>query len=92
LDAAKILAIDSVGRAYQELLADLDAARAAGNWTAVAALTRQRVQILGMLKDHVVVSRVDETSDDALVERLAGGDAYVAAYIRRCLGHDGFDA
>jgi hypothetical protein len=53
LHEAKIADIDSVGVAYRQLLADMDAARTDKNHTALAAYSRIRVQVLGMVKDAV---------------------------------------
>ena len=91
LDAAKIQDIDSVARAYADGLADLEAARTAGNWTAAAAFTRLRYQALAMLQDRVSVTGDFGISDDALVERLAKGNADTARVLRGVLGAgDGF--
>jgi hypothetical protein len=53
LHEAKIADIDSVGVAYRQLLADMERARADKNHTALAAYSRIRVQVLGMVRDNV---------------------------------------
>jgi hypothetical protein len=85
LSEAKVADIDSVGRAHADLLADLAAARAAENWTAVAALTRTRTSILGMVRDNLHVSYEASLSDDQLVKALAGEDAALAITFRKML-------
>ncbi len=92
VDAARISSMDSVGRFLADLLADYEAAKEAGNHTAVAALQRIRAQVHGLLRDHLVLHPADELDDEALIQRIAGGDAYVAGFIRRRIGRAGFDA
>src|SRR5262245_26762436 len=60
-------------------------ASAAENWTAVSQLMKTRAGILGMLRDHVVLSFEQQMSDQELVERLSRGDAEKAAVYRKLL-------
>jgi hypothetical protein len=92
LDAANIQDIDSVGRAFADLQEDLAEAKADRNWTAVAALGRLRLQVLGMLKENVALTVEQRTDDDSLIARLAGDDKDLAESLRRRLGKEGFDA
>ena len=57
LDAVRISDLDSAQRAFRDLLEDIEAARQAGNWTALAALTRD---------EYMPGSAV--TTDDELLE------------------------
>ena len=86
LAAAKILDIDSIGQCHRDLLADIERARAAQNWTAVSQLMKTRASILGMLRDHVVLTVELQMSDQELIERLSRGDAEKAAVYRKLLG------
>ncbi|MDX1485239.1 MAG: hypothetical protein R3229_12235 [Alphaproteobacteria bacterium] len=74
LREAKILDIDSVGQAHQQLLGDMDSAREAKNWTALASMHRIRMQVLGMIQNSVVVNLEQTLSDEELIKRLADGD------------------
>ena len=91
LREARITDIDSIGRAYRELLDDLEAARSAGNATAVAQLQRLRLQCLGMLRDRLVVSAESSLSDEQLIRRLSGDDPRKAALLREILPPDSFE-
>ena len=88
---ARVQDIDSVGQAYTDLLSDMASAREAKNWTALAAFTRTRAQILGMVKEGLHVSFEASLSDDQLIKALAAGDSNKDAVLRTMLGtSDGF--
>ena len=86
LREAKVPDLDSIGEAYKDLLNDIDGARAAKNWTALATMHRIRLQVLGMLKDTVNVTIEQRMSDDELIRRLADGDQDKAALLRQMMG------
>ena len=88
LREAKISDIHSVGQAMRDLLNDINAAREASNWTALASLTKTRTQVLGMIKESMIISPAEGLSDIQLIERLAGGDAAKAAMVKKMLGKD----
>src|SRR5262249_16605392 len=79
--------IDSVGQAHADLLADMEAARAAENWTALAAFTRTRASILGMIKDSMSFTVESQMSGDALIKQIAADDPELAALLRRRMGN-----
>ena len=69
LKASKATDMDSQGEVYRDLRTAITKAEQAGNWTAYASLMRLRMQHLGMLKEHVVMSSYSAISDENLVER-----------------------
>ena len=92
LRAARVEDIDSVGQAFDDLLRLLTKAEDEGNLTAAANLMRQRLQAHGILRDRVAFTLEERTSDEALLERLAGDDPAKLAALRVILGApDGFD-
>ena len=92
LDHANIQDLDSVGRAFADLQADIKRAKELDNMTAVAQLQRLRLQVLGMLKENVSLTVEQRSDDDSLIKRIAGDDADLAESLRRRLGQEGFDA
>ena len=92
LQASGVKDLDSVGQAFSDLLQDIASARAQENWTAVAALTRQRLQVLGMLTDRMSVTVENSASDSELAARLAGDDPERQRLIASMLGKSSFDA
>ena len=91
LEDARITDLDSAQRAFLDLLEDIASARSAGNWTAVAALQRMRMQYHGLLKDRLVLSEEQSMSDEALIKSLAGGDEAKERALREMLPPDSFD-
>lgn len=92
LREARIGDVDSIGRAHVDLLEDMDAARREGNHTALAAYTRIRAQILGMLAEHLVITDERAASDDELVQRLAKGDPHKERLLRELVSDsDAYD-
>lgn len=82
---------DNAARAVHELQDCLESAIQDKNWTAVAALFRLRLQVLGVLKDRLIISPEAAMSDADLVKSLAGGDASKEKMIRAVLSKEGFD-
>ena len=91
LSEARIVDIDNVGQAWRDLLDVLQEARDEKNFTAVAALLRQRLTGLGALQHHLHVTQHSSMSDEQLVKRLAGDDESIAIALRAILGADSFD-
>ncbi len=70
----------------------VDAKKANQNGPAVRAVELLG-KTVGMFKDQVVLTELQATSDDELVEKMAKGDAKKAAVLRELLGApDSFDA
>lgn len=93
LDESKIQDLESIGHAFSELLTDLTAARTAKNWTAVAAFQRLKLQVLGMLKEIVMLSPEQTLSDEEIIKRLAGNNPALRAALAAKIGtEDRFDA
>ena len=90
LSEARIVDIDNVGQAWRDLLDVLQEARDEKNFTAVAALLRQRLTGLGALQHHLHVTQHNSMSDEQIVNRLAGGDESIAVALRAILGTDSF--
>jgi hypothetical protein len=86
LKEQNIADLDSAAECVQDLLADLRKAREAANWTAVAALTRLRGQMHGVLKDSVHVQSEQKLTDEQVAQRIAGGDLKLAAMLRARMG------
>jgi hypothetical protein len=87
LRQAKVSDIDSVGQAFNDILKDIEEARQAKNWTAVAQLSRLRVQCHGMILDKgMILAPGSDMTDAQLIARIAGGDEEVAARLRFVLG------
>lgn len=90
LEAARIEGVDNAARAFNDLLWGIEEAFRDRNWTAYAALMRQRLQIHGVLKDRLVVSEEQAMSDEELIKVLAGGDERKAEVLRQVFVPDGF--
>ncbi len=90
LRLARVEDVVSVGEHTLHLLEDREAAKADGNYTALAAFDRCLAQVLGMTANTVFVAAEKSESDDALVARLAQGDEKKAALLRQLLGKDSF--
>ena len=90
LQAARVEDVETVGQAFETLLEDMEAARDAGNLTALAAYTRTKFGALGMLKDHLIVDPIKAETDEQLIARLSGGDEHLATMLRAIIGKDSF--
>ncbi len=87
----RIKDIDSVGEAWKELLELVKEARDKENFNAAAALMRTRLTGLGALQTRLHVTQSNTMSDEALVQRLSGGDEHVAKLLHAIIGSDAFD-
>ena len=90
LRASKATDMDSQGEVYKDLCTAILKAEQAGNWTAYASLMRLRMQHMGMLKDHLVMSDLS-VSDETLLQKLAGDDKALRAQLERLLGSETFE-
>lgn len=88
LDEAKIQDLETVGHAFQELCSDLALARSLKNMTAVAAFQRIKLQVLGMLKETVLLNMEQTISDEELVKRVAGTNPALATALKASLGKE----
>lgn len=88
VDEAKIQDLETVGHAFQELVSDLAMARGLKNMTAVAALQRIKLQVLGMLKETVLLNMEQTINDEELVKRVAGKNPILASALRASLGRE----
>ncbi len=91
LREARIEDLDTAQKAFSDLLRDIEAARQAENWTAVAALSRMRLTYHGLLKDRILIDHVERMSDAELIERISGGDPRRAELARELIGPASFD-
>lgn len=90
LAASAVADLDSVGQAYADLLRVMATAEREGNLTAYAALARQRLQVLGMLRDNVSLTLENSSADQQLLDRLAAGDPAVRLALEQAIGRRGF--
>ena len=88
LDAAKISDLDTAGRAFTDLARMIFKAEEAKNWTACAALMRLRLQVLGMLKETVLLNMEQTITDEELVKRVAGTNPALATALKASLGKE----
>lgn len=85
LKELRVSDIDSAATAYKDLLDDIQRARAAENWTALAAFSRLRLQVLGMLQEIIHLHAEEGMSDSQIIERLAGKDKGKADVLKALL-------
>lgn len=85
IDDLKLSDVDTANKAIIALLQDIDACRAAGKYAALAAFTRLRLQVHGLLKENINITDEQRLSDDQLIERLAGKDKSKADLIKSML-------
>ncbi len=88
LEDARIEDLDNAQRAFLDLLQDIESARSAENWTALAALQRMRMTYHGLLKDRVVMEHEGPAHDEEIIRAIANGDERKAAMLREILGSD----
>ena len=88
VDEAKIQDLETVGHAFQELCSDLALARTLKNMTAVAAFQRIKLQVLGMLKETVLLNMEQTITDEELVKRVAGTNPALATALKASLGKE----
>ena len=88
----KVSDLDSAGQAFKDVLAALEQAQAAKNWTAVAQLSRLRLDCHGMLKTSVGDrTGLSSISDANLLEALAGSNVELRKELEKLLGRDTFE-
>ena len=92
LSAMKVSDLDSAPAAYQDLLSALQAATDARNWTAVAQLSRLRLDVLGLLKSSNAGQADRSLSDETILDRLAGTNAELRKQLKGLLGSDNFES
>ena len=86
LSEAKVSDLLSAGTAISKLLEDMEGARAAKNWTALASFHRLSLQVLGLLKENIVLTEEERLTDEELIKRLAVGDPGTASMLRNMIG------
>ena len=91
LSAMKISDLDSAPAAFKDLLSALQAATDARNWTAVAALSRLRLDVQGLLKSSNAGMADRSISDETLLDKLAGSNAELRKQLQSLLGSDDFE-
>ncbi len=88
LEDARIEDLDSAQRAFLDLLEDIESARSAENWTALAALQRMRMTYHGLLKDRVILEHHGPAHNEEIIKALANGDPHRERLARQLLGSD----
>lgn len=84
---ARVGDVLKVGRAARQLVDDMNAAREAGNHTALAAYHRVQAAILGLMdRQSINITFEGGLSDDALVSLVSGSDEHVSIAMKRFLG------
>ena len=92
LGAMKVSDLDSAPAAYQDLLSALQAATDARNWTAVAQLSRLRLDVQGMLRSTHAGMADRSLSDETLLDKLAGSNPELRKQLQQLLGSDNFES
>ena len=88
----KLSDLDSGPQAFKDLLSALDRANTANNFTAVAQLSRLRLDCLGMLKSSVADrTGLGSISDENLLQQLAGDNPELRKELQKLLGRDTFE-
>lgn len=82
----KVSDVLSVGTALTDLLEDMKGAREAKNWTALATFHRLTLQVLGLLKENIVLSEEQRMTDEELIKRLTQGNSPLARDLALALG------
>jgi hypothetical protein len=88
----KLSDLDNAPQAYRDLLTSLEEAKASKNWTAVAALSRLRLDCLGMLKTSHAGIGDHGLSDEILLDKLAGDNVELRKQLQQLLGSDNFES
>lgn len=86
LSQAKVEDMISAPRMLEWLWRGLEASFNAENFTAFANLLRQGNQIVGILKNELIVSGEKALTDQELIERMAGGDKKRARMLKSIFG------
>ena len=90
LKQARVEDVLSVGEHMVHLCEDREAARADGNFTALAAFDRTLATVLGMTNSTLVVAAEKSETDEQLIARLAQGDPVLEKHLRAIIGRDSF--
>ena len=88
IEGLNISAIDNAQQFMLELIGDIKACRAEKKYSALAALTRIRGQVLGIIRENVNIHTEQTLSDAELVRRVAGGDEKKVALLSAVLASD----
>jgi hypothetical protein len=91
LSQKKLSDLDNAPQAFKDLLSALQAATDARNWTAVAALSRLRLDCLGLLKSSHAGMADHGLSDEILLDKLAGSNPELRKQLKGLLGSDNFE-
>lgn len=82
----KLEQIDSLGKAYRDLLDSLDKCLDAKNYAAYFSGMRLRLQCLGMLKDNINITSEQKMTDEQLLDRLGSKDPELKGKLRLVVG------
>jgi hypothetical protein len=82
----KIEQIDSIGKAYLDLLDSIEKCKLAKQWSAVFSGTALRLKCLGMLRDNLHLTGDAKLTDEQIIARLGATDPHIAAYLKGKLG------
>ena len=91
LSQKKLSDLDNAPQAFKDLLSAQEEAKAAKNWTAVARLSRLRLDVLGMLKSSHAGMADRSISDETLLDKLAGSNVELRKQLQQLLGSDNFE-
>jgi hypothetical protein len=91
LSQKKLSDLDNAPQAFKDLLTALEEAKAGKNWTAVAQLSRLRLDVLGMLKSSHAGMADRSLSDETLLDKLAGSNPELRKQLQQLLGSDDFE-
>ena len=82
----------TVDEVIENLRNSITTAKAANQHGPAVRATELLGKTVGMFKDHMVLTELEETPDDDLIEKMAKGDEKKAAVLRELLGPpDTFD-
>lgn len=82
----KLEQLDSLGKAYKDLIKGIDAAFDAKNYNAYFAGMRLRLQCQGLLKDNINITAEQRLTDAQLVDQLGSKDKELKAKLRLVVG------
>jgi hypothetical protein len=78
--------LDSIGKAYLDLLDSIEKCKLAKQWAAVFSGTALRLKCLGMLRDQLHITGEARLTDEQLLDRLGSKDPHAKAMIKAVLG------
>ncbi len=91
LRASKLSELDSIPEWHARVQADIETAREDGAHASVMTGNRMIGQSLGAVQQNVVLDATSLMDDNAIINRLAGGDEHKAAILRAIIGADDFE-